>query len=79
MSDLEVEFRVSPTRPMVELSAIYEDGDFHFASPVNPSRLQGARVKVVVRIAQGLHEALSRTNRSGCESACWKRIPQSSR
>jgi len=26
---------------------------------VNPSRLKNARVKVVVRVAQGLHEALS--------------------
>src|SRR5439155_16129264 len=43
-----------------ELSAIYEDGDFHFVSPVNPSRLKDARVKVVVRVAQGLHEARSR-------------------
>jgi len=59
-SDLKVEFRVSPTRPMVELNAIYENGDFHFDSPVNQSRLKDARVKVVVRVAQGLHEALSR-------------------
>ena len=60
LSDLKVEFRVSPTRPMVELCAVYEDGDFHFASPVNPSRLKDARVKVVVRVTRGLHEALSR-------------------
>ncbi len=59
-SDLKVEFRVSPTRPMVELNAIYENGDFHFDSPVNQSRLKDARVKVVVRVAQALHEALSR-------------------
>jgi DNA repair exonuclease SbcCD nuclease subunit len=60
LSDLNVDFRVSPTRPMVELSAVYEDGDFHFTSPLSPMRLKDARVKVVVRVSQGLHEALSR-------------------
>jgi hypothetical protein len=60
LSDLNVHFRVSPTRPMVELSAVYEDRDFHFAWPLSPMRLKDARVKVVVRVSQGLHEALSR-------------------
>jgi hypothetical protein len=59
LSDLNVDFRVLPTRPMVELSAVYEDGDFHFASPLSPMRLKDARV-MVVRVAEGLHEALGR-------------------
>ena len=60
LADLDVNFRVSPTRKMVELQAVYENGDFHFATPLNPSRLRDARVKVVVRIPNGLHVSLGR-------------------
>ena len=28
--DVDVQFRVSPTRNMVELRAVYENGEFHF-------------------------------------------------
>lgn len=58
--DLDVNFRVSPTRKMVELQAVYENGDFHFATPLDPSRLRDARVKVVVSIPKGLHVSLGR-------------------
>ena len=60
LSDLDVEFRLSPTRNMVELRAVYENGEFHFKNPLDPARLNDARVKLVVTVAKGLHESLSR-------------------
>lgn len=58
LSDLHVDFRVSPTRRMVELQAVYENGDFHFRTPLDPSRLRDARVKVVVSVPKALHVSL---------------------
>lgn len=60
LSDIEVIFRISPTRRMVELQASYENGVFHFATPPDSARLKDARVKLVVTVAKGLHESLSR-------------------
>ena len=60
LSDLEVSFRVSPTRRMVELQAVYENGEFRFTIPPDPARLKDARVKLVVTVAKGLHESLGR-------------------
>jgi DNA repair exonuclease SbcCD nuclease subunit len=60
LSDLDVNFRVSPTRRMVELQAVYENGEFHFSIPPCAERLRDARVKLVVTVAKGLHESLSR-------------------
>ena len=60
LSDLDVDFRVSPTRRMVQLQAVYENGDFHFRTPPDPSRLRDARVKVVVSMPNGLHVSLGR-------------------
>jgi DNA repair exonuclease SbcCD nuclease subunit len=59
LADVDVEFRVSPTRRMVELQAVYENGEFHFTIPPDAEGLRGARVKVVVTVAKGLHESLS--------------------
>ena len=59
-SDLDVSFRVSPTRRMVELQAVYKNGEFHFTIPPDPARLKDARVKLVVTVAKGLHESLGR-------------------
>ncbi len=60
LSDLDVSFLVSPTRRMVELQAVYENGEFHFTIPPDPARLKDARVKLVVTVAKGLHESLGR-------------------
>ena len=60
LSDLRVDFRLSPTRRMVELHALYENGEFHFSEPIDPSKLKDSRVKVVVTVGNGIHEALSR-------------------
>jgi len=60
LSDLDVSFRVSPTRCMVELQAVYEGSEFHFNLSPDPTRLKDARVKVVVTVAKGLHESLGR-------------------
>jgi len=60
LSDVDVSFRVAPTRRMVELQAVYENGEFHFTIPPDPVRLRDARVKLVVTVAKGLHESLTR-------------------
>ena len=60
LSDLRIEFRVSPTRRMVEIHAVYEDGDYVFSEPVDPSKLKDSRVKVIVTVGSGIHEALGR-------------------
>ncbi|MHB8655581.1 MAG: metallophosphoesterase family protein [Terriglobia bacterium] len=60
LSDVDVAFRVSPTRRMVELRAVYEDGEYQFASPLDVGKLKDSRVKVVVTVGKGLHESLSR-------------------
>src|SRR5579862_942514 len=60
LSDLDVDFRVSPSRRMVQLHAVYEDGEYHFASPLDVGKLKDSRVKVVVTVGKSLHESLSR-------------------
>jgi DNA repair exonuclease SbcCD nuclease subunit len=60
LSDLRIGFRRSPTRRMVELHALYENGEFRFSEPLDPSRLKDSRVKVVVTVGKGIHEALGR-------------------
>jgi len=60
LSDVDVSFRVSPTRRMVELQAVFEGGEFHFGTSPEPACLKDARVKVVVTVAKGLHESLGR-------------------
>ncbi len=60
LSDVEISFRQSPTRPMIELEASYEGGELRFAVPPDPAALKDSRVKVVVTVGKGLHAALSR-------------------
>lgn len=60
LSDVEVDFRISPTRSMVELHAVYEGGEFRFDSSLDVNRLRDSRVKVVVTVPSELHSALSR-------------------
>jgi len=65
LSDVDMSFRVSPTRRMVELQAVYEGGNFHFRIPPDPTKLKDARVKLVVTVATGLHELLTREEQEG--------------
>ena len=60
LSDLDVEFRVSPTRRMVELHAVYEDGELRLPEGLDLTNLKDARVKVVVRVPKGPDRLLSR-------------------
>src|SRR3989441_9822594 len=53
LSDLQIEFRVSPTRRMVELHAVYENGELRFPERLDLVELKDARVKVVVRVPNG--------------------------
>jgi exonuclease SbcD len=60
LSDLDVEFRVSPTRRMVELHAVYEDGGLRLPEHFDPLTLKDSRVKVVVTVPNGPDRLLSR-------------------
>ena len=75
LSDLDVQFRVSPTRGMVELQAVYENGEFHFKNAPDPARLNDARVKLVVTVAKGLHESLSREEQAKLREQLLKAQP----
>jgi DNA repair exonuclease SbcCD nuclease subunit len=60
LSDLTVEFRVSPTRRMVELHALYEDGELRLPDNLDLLTLKDSRVKVVVTVPNGPDHPLSR-------------------
>ena len=60
LSDLDVEFRVSPTRRMVQLHAVYEDGDLRLPDDLDPLTLKDSRLKVVVTVPNGPDRLLSR-------------------
>jgi DNA repair exonuclease SbcCD nuclease subunit len=60
LSDLDVEFRMSPTRRMVELHALYEDGELRLPDNLELATLKGSRVKVVVTVPNGPDRLLSR-------------------
>jgi exonuclease SbcD len=60
LSDLDVEFRVSPTRRMVELHAVYQDGELQLPGNLDLLTLKDSRVKVVVTVPNGPDRLLSR-------------------
>jgi DNA repair exonuclease SbcCD nuclease subunit len=60
LSDLDVEFRVSPTRRMVELHAVYEGGELRLPDNLDLVTLKDSRVKVVVTVPNGPDHLLSR-------------------
>ena len=60
LSDLDVGFRMSPTRRMVELHAIYEDGELRLPDNLHLVSLKDSRVKVVVTVPNGPDHLLSR-------------------
>ena len=60
LSDVDVEFRVSPTRRMVELHAVYEDGELRLPDNLDLLTLKDSRVKVVVTVPNGPDHPLSR-------------------
>ncbi|MCL4393317.1 MAG: metallophosphoesterase [Chloroflexi bacterium] len=59
-SDLNVEFRASPTRSMIEIHLRYENGEFQLPKTMSTERLKDSRVKVVVTVAEGAHQKLGR-------------------
>ncbi len=59
-SDLNIEFRLSPTRRMVELHAVYEDGELQLPDNLDLVTLKDSRVKVVVTVPNGPDHLLSR-------------------
>ena len=60
LSDVDIEFRVSPTRRMVELHAVYEDGELRLPDNLELLTLNDSRVKVVVTVPNGPDHLLSR-------------------
>jgi DNA repair exonuclease SbcCD nuclease subunit len=60
LSDLDVEFRISPTHRMVELHAVYEGGELRLPDNLDPLTLKDSRVKVVVAVPNGPDHLLSR-------------------
>jgi hypothetical protein len=60
ISDLNIEFRMSPTQRMVELRAVYEDGELRLPDNLDPLTLKDSRVKVVVTVPNGPDHLLSR-------------------
>jgi len=60
LSDLTVDFRMSPTRRMVELHAVYEDGELRLPDNLDPLTLRESRVKIVVTVPTGPDCQLSR-------------------
>jgi len=60
LADLDVEFRVSPTRRMIELHAVYEDGELRLPDNLDLDTLKDSRVKVVVTVPNGRDHFLSR-------------------
>jgi exonuclease SbcD len=60
LSDVNIEFRLSPTRRMVEVHAVYEDGELRLPDNLDPLTLKDSRVKVVVTVSSGPDHLLSR-------------------
>jgi DNA repair exonuclease SbcCD nuclease subunit len=60
LSDLDIEFRMSPTRRMIELHAVYENGELRLPDNLDPLTLKDSRVKVVVTVRNGPDHVLSR-------------------
>jgi DNA repair exonuclease SbcCD nuclease subunit len=59
-SDLDLEFRISPTRPMTQIDVRYENGEFHLPKALALEKLKDSRVKLVVTVARGTHQKLGR-------------------
>jgi DNA repair exonuclease SbcCD nuclease subunit len=60
LSDLNVEFRLSPTRRMVEVHAVFQNGELRPPEHLDPLTLKDSRVKVVVTVSNGPDHLLSR-------------------
>jgi DNA repair exonuclease SbcCD nuclease subunit len=60
LSDLDVEFRISPTRRMVEVQAVYQEGKLRLPDNFDLVTLKDSRVKVVVTVPNGPDHLLSR-------------------
>lgn len=60
LSDLDVEFRLSPTRNMIELHAVFENGELKLPAHLDTATLKGSRVKVVVKVPNGTDGLMSR-------------------
>jgi DNA repair exonuclease SbcCD nuclease subunit len=60
LSDLDVKFRVSPTRRMIEVHAVYQNGELQLPDHLDVVALKDSRVKVVVTVPNGPDCLLSR-------------------
>jgi DNA repair exonuclease SbcCD nuclease subunit len=60
VSDLDVQFRKSPTRNMIELHAVFENGKLQLPTNLDLATLKGSRVKVIVKVPNGPDQLMSR-------------------
>jgi DNA repair exonuclease SbcCD nuclease subunit len=59
-SDLDLEFRTSPTRRMMQIHVRYEGGEFQLPKTLALEKLKDSRVKLIVTVAKGAHQKLGR-------------------
>jgi DNA repair exonuclease SbcCD nuclease subunit len=75
LSDLNIEFRRSPTRRMVELHAAYEGGELKLPDNLDLATLKDSRVKVVVTVPNGPDHLLSREQQDSLREKLWAACP----
>jgi hypothetical protein len=75
LSDLGVEFRVSPTRRMVEVHAVYENGEVQLPGNLDLLALKDSRVKLVVTVPNGPDHLLSREQLENLREKLWAASP----
>jgi DNA repair exonuclease SbcCD nuclease subunit len=75
LSDLNVEFRMSPTRRMVEVHALYQDGELRLPDNLDLVTLKDSRVKFVVTVPNGPDRLLSREQQENLREKLWAASP----
>jgi DNA repair exonuclease SbcCD nuclease subunit len=75
LSDLGVEFRVSPTRRMVEVHAVYENGELQLPGNLALLALKDSRVKVLVTVPNRPDQLLSREQHENLREKLWAASP----
>jgi DNA repair exonuclease SbcCD nuclease subunit len=61
--DFNMLFRKSPTRRMVEVQGVFQNGELELPDTFDPSTLKDSRVKIVVRVKNGPDGLLGREQR----------------
>jgi exonuclease SbcD len=75
LSDLDVEFRMSPTRRMIEVYGLYRDGELQLPDNLDLVTLKDSRVKVVITVPNGPDHLLSREQQENLREKLWAASP----